>query len=78
LTFDNVNDLLLRVGARHATAGRQRGDHLIHRLPFATVRRVMPGQISIEGFSSFLRILRGRVSRANVQNFIVVTFAATR
>jgi dihydropteroate synthase len=33
LTFDNVNDLLLRVSVLgHATAGRQRSDHLIHRL----------------------------------------------
>src|SRR6266566_7361457 len=32
-TFENVNDLLLRVGVRrHATPGRQRRDHLIHRL----------------------------------------------
>src|SRR5205823_11507221 len=36
--------------------------------PFATVRRVMPGQISIVGFSRFIfRILRGRASRANVR-----------
>ena len=32
LTFENVNDLLLRVSVLgHATPGRQRGDHLIHR-----------------------------------------------
>jgi len=31
LTFENVNDLLLRVSVlRHATPGRQGGDHLIH------------------------------------------------
>src|SRR5207248_11235220 len=30
---DNVNDLFLRVSVlRHATPGRQRGDHLLHRL----------------------------------------------
>src|SRR6266567_5315382 len=33
LTFENVNNLLLRVGGRrHATPGRQRSDHLIHGL----------------------------------------------
>src|SRR5438874_1048521 len=33
LTFENVNDLLLRVPVLgHTTPGRQRGDHLIHRL----------------------------------------------
>jgi hypothetical protein len=32
-TFENVNDLLLRVSVLgHAAPGRQRGDHLIHRL----------------------------------------------
>src|SRR5437899_12820125 len=32
-TFENMNDLLLRVRVRrHATPGRQRGDHLIHGL----------------------------------------------
>src|SRR6266487_4570573 len=51
-------------------------------LPFATVRRVMPGQISIVGFSCFIfKSLRGRVSRAN-DRFAVVnalpTFRAIR
>jgi len=33
LTFENVNDLLLRVPVLgHATPDRQRCDHLIHRL----------------------------------------------
>ena len=33
LTFENVNDLLLRVRMRwHAAPGRQRSEHLIHRL----------------------------------------------
>ena len=33
LTFENVNDLLLRVSVLgHATPGRQRSDHLIHVL----------------------------------------------
>ena len=33
LTFENVNDLLLRVSVLgHATPGRQRGHHLIHGL----------------------------------------------
>src|SRR6266487_4295301 len=33
LTFENVNDLLLRVPVLwHTTPGRQRSDHLIHRL----------------------------------------------
>ena len=33
LTFQNVNDLLLRVPVLwHATPGRQRSDHLIHGL----------------------------------------------
>src|SRR5204863_6562949 len=36
-------------------------------LPCATVRRVMPGQISIIGFSRFmLRRLRGKVGGANI------------
>ena len=33
LTFEDVNDLLLRVSVLgHTTPGRQRGDHLIHVL----------------------------------------------
>src|SRR6266478_8902135 len=51
-------------------------------LPFATVRRVMPGQISMDGFSRFIfRILLGRIGRAN-DRFAVVnappTFRAIR
>src|SRR6266566_5504197 len=46
-------------------------------LPFATVRRVMPGQISIVGFSRFIfKSLRGRTGRAN-DRFAVVNALPT-
>ena len=67
LTFEDVNDLLLRVPVLgHPTPGRQRGDHLIHRL---AVRNRPPcdAGTNLNGriFSFHLQSLRGRMSRAN-------------
>src|SRR5206468_7625551 len=43
-------------------------------LPCATVRRVMPGQISIVGFSRFIfRILRWIINHANIR-FVLVAY----